>query len=91
MYTMSQINHIKDLSNCGYWISEISKKLVPILKQSASIFHRRASLRYRRLSRSGLMRIKSTGENGITLHSGYMNAWLKNRDIQATTVLSSAI
>lgn len=26
MYTMSQINHIKDLSNCGYQISEISKK-----------------------------------------------------------------
>ena len=26
MYTMSQINHIKDLSNCGYRISEISKK-----------------------------------------------------------------
>ena len=97
MYTMSQINHIKDLSNCGYRISEISKKLVPILKQSASIFHRRTSLRYRRLSRqshlswihlsqlsrSGLMRIKSTGENSITLHSGYMNAWLKSRDIQA--------
>ena len=27
MYTMSQINHIKDLSNCGYRISEISKKI----------------------------------------------------------------
>ena len=26
MYTMSQINHIKDLNNCGYRISEISKK-----------------------------------------------------------------
>ena len=26
MLTMSQINHIKDLSNCGYRISEISKK-----------------------------------------------------------------
>ena len=26
MYTMSQINHIKNLSNCGYRISEISKK-----------------------------------------------------------------
>ena len=26
MYAMSQINHIKDLSNCGYRISEISKK-----------------------------------------------------------------
>ena len=26
MYTVSQINHIKDLSNCGYRISEISKK-----------------------------------------------------------------
>lgn len=26
MLAMSQINHIKDLSNCGYRISEISKK-----------------------------------------------------------------
>lgn len=26
MYTMFQINHIKDLSNCGYRLSEISKK-----------------------------------------------------------------
>ena len=26
MYTMSQINHIKDLSSCGYRISEISKE-----------------------------------------------------------------
>ena len=26
MYTMFQINHIKNLSNCGYRISEISKK-----------------------------------------------------------------
>ena len=26
MLTMSQINHIKDLSNCGYHISEISEK-----------------------------------------------------------------
>ncbi len=26
MLTMSQINHIKDLSNCGYRISEISKE-----------------------------------------------------------------
>lgn len=26
MLTMSQINHIKDLSNCGYRITEISKK-----------------------------------------------------------------
>ncbi len=26
MLTMSQINHIKDLSNCGYCISEISQK-----------------------------------------------------------------
>ncbi len=30
MLTMSQINHIKDLSNCGYCISEISEKLVLI-------------------------------------------------------------
>ena len=27
MYTMSQINHIKDLSSCGYRISEISKEI----------------------------------------------------------------
>ena len=26
MYTMSQINHIKDLSSCGYRISEIAKE-----------------------------------------------------------------
>lgn len=26
MYTMSQINHIKDMSSCGYRISEISKE-----------------------------------------------------------------
>ena len=26
MLTMSQVNHIKDLSNCGYRISEISEK-----------------------------------------------------------------
>ena len=26
MLAMSQINHIKDLSNCGYRISEISKE-----------------------------------------------------------------
>ena len=26
MLTMAQINHIKDLSNCGYRISEISRK-----------------------------------------------------------------
>ncbi len=26
MLTMSQINHIKDLNNCGYRISEISEK-----------------------------------------------------------------
>ena len=32
MYTMSQINHIKDLSNCGYRISEISKKTGADLK-----------------------------------------------------------
>ena len=32
MYTMSQINHIKDLSNCGYRISEISKKTGANLK-----------------------------------------------------------
>lgn len=26
MLTMSQINHIKDLNNCGYRITQISKK-----------------------------------------------------------------
>ena len=26
MLTMSQVNHIKDLSNCGYRICEISEK-----------------------------------------------------------------
>lgn len=76
MYTMSQINHIKDLSNCGYRISEISKKLVLILKRSANILLRRTSLRYRRLSRrnhpswihssllsmSGLMRTKTLAQ-----------------------------
>lgn len=105
MYTMSQINHIKDLSNCGYRISEISKKtsadpktIRKYLSQEDFSPYRRLSrhshlswIRLNQLSRSGLMRIKSTGANSITLHSGYMNAWLKSRDIQAATVLSSAI
>lgn len=105
MYTMSQINHIKDLSNCGYRISEISKKLVLILKRSANISPRRTSLRYRRsfrhsppswirlnlLSRSGLLRTKNTGGNSITLHSAYMNAWLKSMDTPAATALFSGI
>ena len=105
MYTMSQINHIKDLSNCGYRISEISKKtgadpktIRKYLSQEDFSPVRRLSrhshlswIRSNQLSRSGLMRIKNTGANNITLHSGYMNAWLKNRDIQAATVLSSAI
>ena len=105
MYTMSQINHIKDLSNCGYRISEISKKTGADPKTIANIFPKRTSHQYLRLSRhshpswirlsllstSGLMRIKSTGVNSITLHSGYMNVWLKNRDIQAATALSSVI
>lgn len=34
---------------------------------------------------------KNTGANSITPHREYMNAWLKNRDIQAATALSSAI
>ena len=88
MYTMSQINHIKDLSNCGYRISEISKKTgadpktirkylsqedfspVPPVVQTNHPSWILLSL----LSRSGLMRIKNTGANNITLHSGYMNA-----------------
>ena len=41
MLKMSQINHIKDLSNCGYRISEISEKQVRILKQYGNIWRRR--------------------------------------------------
>lgn len=105
MYTMFQINHIKDLSNCGYRISEISKKTGADPKTIRKYFSQEdfspvppvvqtnhpSWILLSLLSRSGLMRIKNTGANNITLHSGYMNAWLKNRDIQAATVLSSAI
>lgn len=31
MIDMSQINHIKDLSNCGYRISEINKCIIKFL------------------------------------------------------------
>lgn len=34
MLTMSQINHIKDLSNCRYRISEISKAKIQILNST---------------------------------------------------------
>ena len=99
MYTMSQINHIKDLNNCGYRISEISKKtgaapktIRKYLSQEDLSRHSHPSwIRLSLLSRSGLMRIKSTGANSITLHNGSMNVWLKNKDIQAATALSSVI
>ena len=37
MYTMSQINHIKDLSNCGYRISEISKTKLSKVNSTARL------------------------------------------------------
>lgn len=105
MYTMSQINHIKDLSNCGYRISEISKKtgadpktirkylsqedfspVPPVVQTQPSKLDP-----FKPVIQEWLDEDKNTGANNITLHSGYMNAWLKNRDIQAATVLSSAI
>ena len=105
MYTMSQINHIKDLSNCGYRISEISKKtgadpktirkylsqedfspVPPVVQTQPSKLDP-----FKPVIHEWLAEDKSTGANNIILHSGYMNGWLKNRDIQAATVLSSAI
>ena len=94
MYTMSQINHIKDLSNCGYRISEISKKTGADPKTIRKYLSQEDFSPVPPVVQtqpSKLMRIKSTGVNSITLHSGYMNVWLKNRDIQAATALSSVI
>ena len=38
MLTMSQINHIKDLNNCGYRITRISKKRGQPPRQSVNNF-----------------------------------------------------
>lgn len=102
---MSQINRIKDLSNCGYRISEISKKtgadpktirkylsqedfspVPPVVQTQPSKLDP-----FKPVIHEWLDEDKSTGVNSITLHSGYMNVWLKNRDIQAATALSSVI
>lgn len=105
MLKMSQINHIKDLSNCGYRISEISEKQVRILKQYGNIWRRRIFHRHHLLSRinplnwilsnrsfrDGWMRIKSTGASSTTLPSGSLTAWQQNTVIPEATVSSSAI
>lgn len=105
MLTMSQINHIKDLSNCGYRISEISEKPVRILKPYGNIWRRRIfhhhHLLFRknllnwilsnRSSRNGWMRIKSIGGSSTTLPSGFLTVWWQNLGLPEATVSFSAI
>ncbi len=105
MYTMSQINHIKDLSNCGYRISEISKKtgadpktirkylsqedfspVPPIVQTQPSKLDP-----FKPVIQEWLDEDKKHWRKQHHTASGYMNAWLKNRDIQAATALFNAI
>ena len=80
MLTMSQINHIKDLSNCGYRISEISKKQVLIQKRYASILHRMTSHRNHPLSRR-------SHPNWILSNPSSRNSWTKTRSIGASSTI----
>ena len=100
MLKMSQINHIKDLSNCGYRISEIAQKTGADLKTIRRIFHRHHLLSRKNLlnwilsnrpSRNGWMRIKSIGESSTILPSGSLTAWWQNTVIPEATVSSNAI
>ena len=104
MLTMSQINHIKDLSNCGYRISEISKKTGADPKRYASILHRMISHRSHPLSRkshpnwipsspssrSGWTKTRNIGESStIPLRESMSVSW-RNMAIPGVTALSNA-
>ena len=85
MLTMSQINHIKDLSNCGYRISEISQKTGADPKTIRKYLsqddfspeppvEKQLPFKLDPLNRSfrdGWRKIKSTGANNITQPNVY--------------------
>ena len=96
MLTMSQINHIKDLSNCGYRISEISEKTGADPKTirkylSQNDFSPKPPILLNQSYRNGWAKIKSAGASSTTPPSGSMSDWWRNMAISEATVLFSAI
>lgn len=105
MLIMSQINYIKDLSNCGYWISETSEKtgsdpktIRKYLTQedfspAPPVIKENPSrwILSSRSSMSGLKMIKNIGANSITQPSVFTNGWWKNTATTETTVFFSVI
>ncbi len=105
MLTMSQVNHIKDLSNCGYRISEISKEtdtdpktIRKYLSQEdfspvppVTVENHPFSTRSSLSSGSGSRTTGNTGASSTIPPKGFTSGWWKNRDIQAATASCSAI
>ena len=105
MLTMSQVNHIKDLSNCGYRISEISKEtgtdpktIRKYLSQEdfspappVTVENRPFSIHSSLSSGSGSRTTRNTGASSTIPPKGFMSGWWKNRGIQAAIALCSAI
>ena len=91
MLTMSQINHIKDLSNCGYRISEISKKTGADPKTIRK--YRRSHPNWipsSPSSRSGWTKTRNIGESStIPLRESMSVSW-RNMAIPGVTALSNA-
>ena len=81
MLTMSQINHIKDLSSCGYRISEISEKTGSDPKTNTS--HRMISPLFHRLHRRIL-------QNLIHLSLSFRSGWKKIKNTGQTAPHSTA-
>ena len=105
MLTMSQVNHIKDLSNCGYRISEISKEtgtdpktIRKYLSQedfssAPPVTVEKPSILdpFKLSSGSGSRTTRNTGASSTIPPKGFMSGWWKNRGIQAAIALCSAI
>lgn len=104
MLTMSQINHIKDLSNCGYRISEISKKTgvdpKTIRKYLAQDdFSPQPPITQEKhpiwipsnpSSKNGWTKTRNIGASSITPHKESMSVLWRNMAIPEVIVLSSA-
>lgn len=105
MLTMSQINHIKDLSNCGYRISEISKKTGADPKtirkylaqddfspQPPIIQEKPSKLDpFKPSSANGWMKTRNIGASSIIPHKEFMSVLWRNMAIPEVTALSNAI
>ena len=105
MLTMSQINHIKDLNNCGYRISEISKKTgadpKTIRKYLAQddfspqppIIQEKPSIWIPSSpsSKNGWTKTRNIGASSTIPHKESMSVSWRNTAIPGATVLSNAI